>query len=250
MTLTRLSLLALAFASFTVIGCGDKDTGDDTDTEADTDTDTDADTDTDTDVTNYFEPYLLSWGFEGGVVAGELATVDSSNGEMPPLFYFELYEKEYMDGYDDRYSCSIIYDVSATAGTAVPDAWFDFVFDLSVPYFTDCENLDPNIFGADPYAIYSSTAWELTVEAMDTELQDILIKSVGQDKWESDFEPYYYGGQTYQDGTASMDTQTMYGLAYTVEDGVMIDEFLEVQDVAMGSDGFYLIRNMYLWYLQ
>ena len=251
MTLTRLSLLALAFASFTVIGCGDKD--DTGPVEGDTDTDTDADTDTDTDTDtdpNYFEPYLLSWGFEGGVVGGELATVSTAHGDSPPLFYFELYEKEYLNGYDDRYSCMIIYEASATHGTTVPDAYQDFVFGLDVPYFTDCENLDPNIYGSDPYAIFTATTWELTVEAIDAEMQGIFVKQVGQQKWEDEFEPYYFGGQTYQDGASSMDTQTMYGVAWALDSGAVSDEFVEIGDVAMGADGFYLIRNMYLWYLQ
>jgi len=253
MTLTRLSLLALAFASFTVIGCGDKDTGDDTDTEADTDTDTDADTDTDTDTdtdVNYFEPYLYSWTFEGGVVAGELATVNTSHGEQPPMFYFELFEKEYMNGGDERYSCMIAYDASATAGTASPDAWFDLVFDLSVPYFTDCENLDPNVWGSDPYAIFTAQTWELSFEPIESSLSDIILKQVGEDKWESDWEPYTFGVQTYRDGSAIHDDQMMWGVAWSLDNGAIGDELVELVDIDAGADGFYRALPMYLWYVQ
>ena len=250
MTLTRLSLLALAFASFTVIGCGDKD---DTGVEGDTDTDTDADTDTDTDTDtdpNYFEPYLYSWGFEGGVVGGELATVDSSDGEIPPVYYFELYEKEYLNGYDDRYSCIIMYDAGATAGTSAPDAWFDFAFDLSLPYYTDCENLDPNVWGSDPYAIFTTNTWELTVEEIEADLIDVFIKSLGQDKWETEYEPYTFGVQTYIDGSPIHTMQTMWGVAWNLDNGSLGDELLEIPDIVAGTDGYYRMLPFYLWYVQ
>ncbi len=252
MTLSRLSLLALAFASFNLVACfGKDDTGDteeaDTDTDADSDADTDADTDTDV---NYFEPYLYSWGFEGGVVAGELATLNSSHGELPPVFYFELYEKEYMNGYDDRYSCIIMYDAGATAGTSAPDAFFDFLFDLSTPYYTDCENLDPNVWGSDPYAIFTSNSWELTVEEIGQSLVDTFVDQLGQDKWESEYEPYTFGTQTYLDGSAIHADQTMWGVAWSVDNGSVGDELVEVADIAMGADGYYRLLPFYLWYVQ
>jgi hypothetical protein len=250
MTLTRLSLLALALVGFTVIGCGDKDDTAPPEGDTDTDTDADTDTDTDTDPVNYFEPYLYSWGFEGGVIGGELATLNSSHGELPPAFYFELFEKEYMEGYDDRYSCIIMYTAGATAGTTAPDAWFDFSFDLSVPYYTDCDNLDPNVWGADPYAIFTANTWELTVEQIDADLQATFLKQLGQEKWETEYEPYTFGVQTYIDGAAIHTMQTMWGVAWTVDGTDLGDELLEVEDIAMGADGYYRMLPFYLWYVQ
>jgi hypothetical protein len=252
MTLSRLSLLALAFASFTLVACGDKDTGMDDTAEGDTDTDADADTDTDTDTDpNYFEPYLYSWGFEGGVVGGELATLNSSHGELPPVFYFELYEKEYMNGYDDRYACMIMYEAGASAGSNAPDAWFDFEFDLSTPYFTDCDNLDPNVWGSDPYAIFTQNTWEMTVEEMDADLTATFIKAVGDnDKWETEYEPYVFGVQTYLDGSPIHSMQTMWGVAFEVDGGAIGEDLMELSDIAAGTDGYYRMLPFYLWYVQ
>ncbi len=253
MTLTRLSILALALASFTIAACGKDDTGETGETEGDTDTDTDADSDTDTDTDiNYFEPYLYSWGFEGGIIGGEAATIGSSHGELPPFFYFELFEKDYLNGYDDRYSCIIGYDASTTAGSSSgADSFFDLVFDLSVPYYSTCDNLDPNVWGDDEYAIFTSTQWELGFEPMGQDLIDIFIKHMGEDKWEEGWEPYTFGVQTYLDGTAIHTMQTMYGYGFPL-DGGNLDEtakVMELTDIAMGADGYYNASPFYLWFV-
>ena len=255
MTLTRLSLLALALASITISACFKDDTGEPETTEGDTDTDTDADTDTDTDTdtdpVNYFEPYLYSWGFEGGVVAGELATVSMSHGDIAPTFYFEMFEKDYLEAGDDRYSCMIAYDASAsTMGTSSPAAFLDIVMDLSVPSYSTCDNLDPNVWGDDEYAIFAGTTWELGFEEMGQDLIDVFIKQIGEDKFDEGWAPYTYGVQTYQDGAAIHSMQTMYGYAWPVEDGVMDEsgELLEITAIAMGADGFYTARAFYMWY--
>ena len=249
MTLTRLSLLALALVGFTVIGCGDKDDTAPPEGDTDTDTDADTDTDTDTDPVNYFEPYLYSWGFEGGVIGGELATLNSSHGELPPAFYFELFEKEYMNGYDDRYSCIIMYDAGGTVALA-ESPWLSIDFDLSTPYYTDCDNLDPNVWGSDPYAIFTGNSWELTAEEIDGDLSATFLKQLGQEKWESEYEPYVFGTQTYIDGSPIHTMQTMWGVAWSVDGTDLGDELLEIPDIAMGADGYYRMLPFYLWYVQ
>jgi hypothetical protein len=255
MTLTRLSLFALALCGLSLAACGDKDTGDSAegDTDSDTDADTDSDSDADTDP-NYFEPYLMSWGFDGGMVGGQPTEINSSHGAIPPLFYFELYEKEYLDGYDDRYTCLIAFEPTIGQGTSGPDAWFDWTFDLAEAFSNTCENLDPAVYGKDPAAYFGSAQWELTGEPMGEALTAMFMKWT-KDKWETEYEPFVFGGQAWADGQqfeGDGDPQVMWGVVWSLDGTDLPDdsELLEVEDIAMGADGFYRLMPVYLWYLQ
>ncbi|MFH1466667.1 MAG: hypothetical protein ABIO70_19940 [Pseudomonadota bacterium] len=258
MTLTRLSLLALAFCGLNLIACGEKDTGDtmeEGDADTDSDADGDADADTDADADSYFVPYLKNWGFDGGIIGGEPVTVTGSHGDQPPLFYVELFEKEYLEEGDERYTCIMAWEPTMGLGTAATDAWMDWTFDLGEAYYSDCDNLDPNVYGDDPTELFGQGQWELSGEAVGDALADIFIGWVGEEKYGDEWEPYVFGGQAWNDGQqyeGDGDPQVMWGVVWSLDGTTLSDdsELLETTDIAMGSDGFYRFISVYLWYLQ
>ena len=246
MTLTRLSLLALAAASFTIAGCFGKDDTGDTNPEADTDTDTDSDTDTDV---NYFEPVNYTWGWQGAIIDGQPGTVSSSHSDFTPVFYVDLYAKEYFQAYEERYSCYIWYDASGTIiDKANVGSWPVIPVDLSVPLDTSCENLDPNVWGDDVYAIFSGYAWELSVTSLTSDLADAFLKHWGEAKWE-EAQDYVYGAEVSLDGSDMHSIQEGWGYAWPVEDGALDEDGdnVSLKDVAVGADGLYNVQSGYYW---
>ena len=227
----------------------DSDSDADGDSDADSDSDSDADADTDTDP-SFFEPFVYTWGFDGGLIDGSPSSVITNHGLQPPIFNFRLYEKEYLTDFDDRYTCQIEFLGDASPGGSAPGAWLDLLFDLSNPYDTDCDRLDPDIWGSDPYAIFDGIQWELAVEPLSDSLQDIMVKSFGEDVWASDYEPYTFGVQTYLDGAPMHVEQTSWGQAWRFDGDVVSDEHLGLDEIALGADGYYHLTHFYYWYLR
>ncbi len=142
----------------------------------------------------------------------------------------------------------IAYETGAVDGSSAPSAWHDFLFDLATPYFNDCE-LDPAVWGSDPYAIFTGTDWEMAFEPMDQSMTDIFIKILGSSKFQSEYEPYFFGVSTYQDG--SNHSQTEYGYGWPVVGGTIDDsaDLLTTEQVAAGADGWYTAQSMYIYYI-
>ncbi len=261
MTLSRFSLVLLGTLGLCSLGCGDgDDTADDTGNETDTDADADADTDTDGDSDpDYFEPYWFSWEAHVGVKDGQFATAYYDGNEIPSYLQVMLAEEEYPEeDYDPRYACYLYYAVTSMDGTSDPKAWFDWALDLSVPLEgleiqdqEECDNLDPAMFGDDPWdAIASMAAWEMTVFAIEDEMAEDMEDAFGDD-WDM-IADAVYSTDTYWDGGSFAEQAEMpigYGWATAVDADMNIldEEFVPAVDVATGANGYYLLGNWYMW---
>jgi hypothetical protein len=225
---------------------GDADTDGDTDADADADADADSDADTDTGPVEPFEPATFSWGFQAAVVGGALLAVETHHGTIPPLFWFTLFEQEYQHSHDERHSCSIGYRVSASTGASAPEAWLDLVLDLSEPYHCDCEGLDPERWGVDPYAIFAGSTWELAFGPLDDEVAASLAEALGEESWKSEWEPYTFGAHTWVDGEAWSQGQTHYAHAVPVVDGAVDPSGgpLGLDVVQQGGDAFLITQSL------
>ncbi|MBN1335450.1 MAG: hypothetical protein JXB39_05770 [Deltaproteobacteria bacterium] len=248
----RFSLILLGTLGLFALGCdSEDDTADDTG-EADTDTDTDADTDTDTDSdVDYMDVYWWSWALYTGVQGSAFADVEADGNVVPPLFEITLAEEEWTENWDDRYVCYLRYTAASTPGTSDPKAWFDWNLDLTPSEeFSTCDNLDPAMFGDDPWTAFSDMSWEYTIEGI---VPDVLadIEEWSWDDWDA-VEPAIYGADTFIDGTSIADSndmdQMMFGYALAVDaDMIVGEDLVNAVDVAAGADGYYQVFNMYIY---
>jgi hypothetical protein len=223
----------------------DSDADADADADSDADADADADSDADTD-TGYFDPTYFSWGLDAGIVGGQFTTVDYKGHDYPPIFFVELYEDAYLDTGDDRYSCVLMWEAASAIGHSAADPWFDWQIQLLASYYTDCD-LDPSVWGSDPYAAFEDWGWEMSVEQADDDLVDAFIDSVGSSKWSSEYEPYVFGVQTFWDGVEAYETQVSWGIAWTLESGAIGDELLTTQQISRRTDGYYRLMPFYIF---
>ncbi len=208
--------------------------------------DNDCDGTIDEDAVAWFEPALITFSFYFGYAFGELIDVDGA----PPLAVFTLAEEEYLDTYDDAYSCDIYFTLEATAGTTFePEAWTDLSLSLT-PYESGCTDLDPAEWD-DEYAGFGDYSWEISVGA----LTDATIISYLED-WGM------YDAETTFAGMISMDGSTMSGVstdevlvgwAYEVGPDLSIvdpDNASAIDPVVIsGSPAYYQMFAMYIWYL-
>jgi hypothetical protein len=252
-TLPRFSLVLLGTLGLIALGCDD---GDDTagDTEADTDADADADTDTDTDADSdpdYMDVYWWTWAVDAGVKDGQFANFFIEGDEYPSMVDITLAEKEWTDDWDDRYACDLVYSVTSVDGTSDPKAWYDWSVTLTgEESLSTCDNLDPAMFGDDPFLAFSEMAWEFTVLEITTEVSD-TFEGWFADDWDA-LEPAMFGADTYLDGTsiaeANDEDQMMGGFAFTVDADMNVGEdWVDATDVAAGADGYYRIINLYIY---
>jgi glycyl-tRNA synthetase alpha subunit len=141
----------------------------------------------------------------------------------------------------------IAYEPILGPGNSNPDAWLDFVFLPDVHYYTDCDRLDPDIFGDDPYALFDNTTWEVVIDPLGAELQELFIETVGEEEWEESCEPYVFGAQVHEDGNSPEVSQTHWGWTLEVYGGALGEELLEVEQIAQGANGFFIVQPAILW---
>ncbi len=211
------SLLSLSILAAFLPACGGSGTtGDDTGW-ADADTDTDSDTDTD-----FFDTYIVFVSFDGGVDEDEIVSHYYDGEEYPPYFELMFAEEGYFDAYDDRYTC-------AWYGSPIANGYDDLSqgdhlwigWDLSLQYLsTDCDNFDPEIWGANtPTDAIESMAFGFGFGPTTEEFQADVENNWGVD-WETDWEPYVFSGYVAfwsEDDDALVGSETNYAWNFEVD---------------------------------
>jgi hypothetical protein len=203
-------------------------------------------------VVDEFEPDLIMWNLATGIQDGDLASVWLEGIEIPPTFLLTFVEWEYLDAWDPAYTCTVPFTFEMTAGTADPDAWFDWVLALtpSTAWDNVCDNLDP-AFG-DPWADFGSATWEMTLLGLD-EPTAALIQEWAVEDWSVYWEPYVFGSDTWFNGeylSEMAGTQLHYGLANVVDGDMNVGgDLLGTEEVAALTDGWYQLQPLYLFYL-
>ena len=260
MTLKHLAPTLLAACGLFVLACGD-DTGktDDTapqgedeicndsidnDLDGDTDCD-DSDCSSDDACITYFEPFWMVPAAEFGLQGGEMANFSYQGTSYSPGFYITLAEEEYTDAWDDRYTCTLAYTITAAPGSSATGAFYDFLLTLTADEANStCDNLDPNVW-PDAHGYFLDWGWEFTIEDPD----DTLIAFFADD-----YETYssmLMGSSIYLGGEPLVDDQAGYVIFYAVDENMEITgDYGSAAAVAQGGDAYASLATMYLWGLE
>ncbi|MFH1467847.1 MAG: hypothetical protein ABIO70_25910 [Pseudomonadota bacterium] len=147
----------------------------DADTDADADTDTDADADSDADTDGYLHPeYARIWGL-AGIADSTLGTWGNAGDaeDYAPMFFVDLYARDYFATQDSTHRCQIQYEFSGEARHE-PDVYYAFsTTHAAVGEAGSCA-LDPARWGDDPAEDLGVSEGAITWEYPDAALVSFL----------------------------------------------------------------------------
>jgi hypothetical protein len=233
-------LLFLLFAACS----GPDDSGTPRDTRADTATHTGTESGQETGDTGVepFTPEYWSWDLYTGVQGGLAVPVTYDDEVVPPTLDVHLLDPRFLDDPDPAWMCELRYAVEGTPAVLDPAQVLGWTLSLE-PMDTTCTDLDPAVWGDDPFLFALGSTWAMAALPLDP----ILEKALDEVGVRTD---HVIGADTWLDGASvagANGQQTHYASAVEVDAKMVVDpgDVLDADALLAGTDAWWVLHHAY-----
>ncbi|MCB9792956.1 MAG: hypothetical protein H6741_09535 [Alphaproteobacteria bacterium] len=207
------------------------------------------------DVCVFFEPAGFAITFYVGYNDGGMSGYSGvSQGQAfsyaSPLAVVELFEEEYFEAYDDRYSCAWVADIVETDTNSFGlDIWggWDYTLVGNAEYNTNLESNGTLCNDLDPESGWQETTPATVFEglsglgfgfgAISADLRSDIVAAVGQSTYDTDWAPSVFGGYTSLDGANATNYHYCFGSQTDSSMAIQYDDASAAISMEIGEEG-------------